>query len=489
MCRSAILLCALASLATAGQVPPSLAQVKERVLQDLRRLPNCTCTETIKRSFHRRGSRAFTSLGSLQVDVGYVHGEELYSRPGGKALSESGLSRLISGTVSTGDFLIMASNLFTSPSAEFAAAGEEIRAGRAALRYDFRAPARRSYWIVSDQLPRDLDFATLDRIMQYTRVRIGASDLLLPSHVVMSAVDLTGYETKLDIEFDHCREYAVESLLHFGADTSIAAAGSAPPAPPVAALDEPPEEPILANRTDGAPPEAIRALAQAGRRAAGYIAQLPDFLCVQTTRTYIDPSGANAWKSGRTATYQLQYLGGEERYSPVEEGPRPPASSPQNALLSSTGEFAAILKTIFAPEVNPSMEWKGATVVDGEPLYAFSFHASRANALYSLVWGSYPKQVAVAGFEGVVYIGQNDSSPRRIDFRATELPAGFPMRDASLSVRFGFVSLGGRAYLLPTRAYSACAYGKRSKLRSEVEFSQYRKYTAESKIGFDPAAK
>ena len=79
----------------------------------------------------------------LRVEVGYVNGEELYSRPGGKALSESDLSRLISGTVSTGDFVIAASNLFNSRSAEIVAAGVEVRTFRHLDADDLREQLRR----------------------------------------------------------------------------------------------------------------------------------------------------------------------------------------------------------------------------------------------------------------------------------------------------------------------------------------------------------
>ena len=147
MRRSAILFGLLALATAAPAELPSLDRVKERVLQDLQRLPNCTCTEVIERSYFAPGQRRGPA-DRLQVEVGYVRGEELYSRPGGRALSESDLTRLVSGSISTGDFVMMAGNLFTSRTAQFAPVAEEIHAGQAAFRYEFRVPAGQSYWIV-----------------------------------------------------------------------------------------------------------------------------------------------------------------------------------------------------------------------------------------------------------------------------------------------------------------------------------------------------
>jgi hypothetical protein len=501
-------------------MPPAFARVREKVLQDLHRLPNCTCTETIERSYRFPWKAVFERGARLRVEVGYVSGEELYSRPGGKALSESDLSRLVSGTVSTGDFVIMASNLFNSTSADIVAAGAEVRGGHPGLRYDFRVPAKLSCWIVrmeeieaevgyhgsfwvaqdsldlievkfsADNIPTALGFGTLERTMQYERVPVGPSSLLLPSRVVMLAIDLEGQETKVEVRFRDCREYIVETLLHFGEDVAPESTARTfdvpPPGPPPEIMPEPDLE--MPKDAAAEEPVARQALNQAIQRAASYIKQLPDFICVQTTRSYLDAAGNRNWKQGRTATHQLQYVGGHEQYSEVANGPQ--GSQQQKAALSSTGEFASLLKTVFAPQVRASFQWRGAEVVDGEPLLVYGFRADRGRARYWLSWGSYPKQVAAVGFEGVIYIDRRSSNPRRLEIRATELPAGFPMHDASLSIRYEPITLGGHPYLLPMRAVTTCSYGKRhSQLRNEIEFSQYRKYSVESTIGFEPIGK
>lgn len=637
---SAVLFCVLAMGTTAGQAPPSLASLKQKVLQDLNHLPNCTCTETVQRSYRPPGMRLFDRLDRVRVEVGYINGEELYSRPGGDALSERDLTRLVSGMISTGDFVTMARNLFSTTAADFVPAGEEVRGGRGALRYDFKMPASMSYWVVrqldreaevgyhgsfwvakdssdlielnfsADDIPKSLGFGRLDRILEYARVRIGESSLLLPSRAVMLAGDLLGNETKVETQFHNCRQYVVETLLHFDRDLSAEDMAAMLAAPLAALPDEfqaelwlehpldaaavrvgrpftarlresieaeqrlavpkgatlhgwvarqeptpgwrsigfvlshfeaggrridigdrrndlklggrpsgetrpnhdegipsrlPMGYPLLLTSTAapesyplspaaqdevhaGAPVSsavAQQALDRAGRRAADYISQLPNFLCMQTTRNYFDPSGRQTWRTGRTVAQLLQYLGGQEEYSEATPDPRPQASPVPNAALSSTGEFGGLLKMVFAPEVKTSFQWKGASVIEGEPMFVYSFRASRSRARYSLVWGSFPKQVAMAGFEGVVYIDQKASNPRRVEIRATELPTAFPMRDASMSVRYDYVTLGGRSYLLPTRAETSCRHGKRSLLRNEIEFSQYRKYTAESKVNFE----
>ena len=453
---SAILVCALAIRMAADPAPPSFARVKERVLHDLHRLPNCTCTEVIERLYRpsrARPSGPFERIDRLQVEVGYINGEELYSKPGGKSLSaEVGYH---------GSFWVAQDSLDL-------------------IEVTFSA----------DNIPHPLGFASLDRTMTYQRVPVGQSSLLIPSSVVMLAVDVVGGDEKVEVQFHNCREYAVESVLHFGEDVPPESAANTFEAPPPALPPEIVSEPQLEMPKDAAAEEPVarQALNQAAQRAANYIKQLPDFLCVQTTRTYLDAAGNQTWKPGRTAIHHLRYVAGQEQYAEVANGPQ--GLQPQKAVLSSTGEFASLLKTVFAPEARASFQWKGIEVVDGEQLFVYSLHADRSRARYSLSWGSYPKQVAAVGFEGVIYIDQKSSNPRRLDIRATELPAGFPMHDASLSVRYGMVTLDGRPYLLPVQAMTTCSYGKRpSRLKNEIEFSEYRKYNVDSKIGFEPVEK
>ena len=63
-----------------------LDHIKARMAENLRRLPDYTCTEIIDRSRRRRGTDAFAPVDTLKLDVARVDGKELFSRPGRFAL-------------------------------------------------------------------------------------------------------------------------------------------------------------------------------------------------------------------------------------------------------------------------------------------------------------------------------------------------------------------------------------------------------------------
>ena len=54
-----------------------LDHIKARMAENLRRLPDYTCTEVIDRSRRRRGTDTFAPVDTLKLDVALVDGKEV----------------------------------------------------------------------------------------------------------------------------------------------------------------------------------------------------------------------------------------------------------------------------------------------------------------------------------------------------------------------------------------------------------------------------
>src|ERR1700694_3900221 len=117
-----------------------LAHIKAKMADNLARLPNYTCTETIERSTRRAPSRRFEMLDTVRLEVALVEGNEMFGWPGAKRIDESDITKLVSGTIGNGDFALMARNLFLTNSAQFKYAGETDLEGRRAARFDYVVP-------------------------------------------------------------------------------------------------------------------------------------------------------------------------------------------------------------------------------------------------------------------------------------------------------------------------------------------------------------
>jgi hypothetical protein len=74
----------------------------------------------------------------------------------------------------------------------------------------------------------------------------------------------------------------------------------------------------------------------------------------------------------------------------------------------------------------------------------------------------------------------------RIEQQAVSIPRNFTYDKAESMLEYGFVSIDGKSYLLPTRSLNvACMAGSSNCSRNVIEFRNYRKFSADTNISFD----
>ena len=74
----------------------------------------------------------------------------------------------------------------------------------------------------------------------------------------------------------------------------------------------------------------------------------------------------------------------------------------------------------------------------------------------------------------------------RLSIEAEEIPHDFPIRAASTTLDYDYATIAGRSFLLPSRAVMEMDEG-RVATRNEIQFRQYRRFTADTKIDFEDA--
>jgi len=223
-----------------------LAKIKVLMEENLLRLPDYTCQQTVERSVRRKQKGRFELVDALRLEVALVDGKELFSWPGQKSFDDRELSDLVGGgTIGNGTFGLHARSVFLSNAPTFRYAGQTTLAGTAVLRYDFQVPQFRSGYrikvgdqkavvgyygsffvsssnlellrleIEADEIPPYLGLSSAGDAIDYGRVRIGENDFLLPVSSVLTMVDVHGVESRNRSFFSHCRQYTGESVLTF----------------------------------------------------------------------------------------------------------------------------------------------------------------------------------------------------------------------------------------------------------------------------------
>ncbi len=224
---------------------PLLGQVKARMVENLTRLPNYTCAETIERGQRVLSSKNFQTHDTVHLEVALVEGHEVYGWPGSKRIAESELSALVGGTIGNGDFGLLVKSIFLASGTLFHYVGPEKLGSRSAVRWNYRVPLpvsgyrlrvppneavvayHGSFWInpetldlirlqlAADDIPEVLGLQTSTKAIEYQRSQIGSYEFLLPKTSELAMSDFNGVENRNLTTFHDCRQYSGESVLSF----------------------------------------------------------------------------------------------------------------------------------------------------------------------------------------------------------------------------------------------------------------------------------
>ena len=231
-----------------GNAEALLERVRERARENLARLPDYVCLQTVERSYRGGPGRPFEPLDTLRLEVALVGDRELVAWAGASRFEEKDITDLVErGTIGNGAFGLHARNIFLSAAPEFKLAGQEQLGELRTWRFDFEVPLERStyrmrappraarvgyhgsFWVeeetldvvrlrvIVDEIPEELGIALATGEIRYRRVLVGEGEFLLPEASELEMISLTGETSRNLTRFGNCRQYEVRSHVSFGA--------------------------------------------------------------------------------------------------------------------------------------------------------------------------------------------------------------------------------------------------------------------------------
>jgi hypothetical protein len=230
--------------------------------------------------------------------------------------------------------------------------------------------------------------------------------------------------------------------------------------------------------------EQNRIIAEARANALAYTERLPDFVCLQITRRYVDPSGLEMdWLKYDEVKTRVSYVEGSENYEVVSVNNQITNKSMHDlGGATSTGEFGSLLRELFEPRTDAKFTWARHSLLRGKAVYVFHLQVPKRRSRWRL---SYEKSnEIIAGYAGLVYIDKESERVLRMDVKAVEIPPDFPLQDASTRLDYDYIDISGQSFLLPLKGRVGMRDG-RVLSRNDVEFRLYRKFSAEATISFD----
>lgn len=230
--------------------------------------------------------------------------------------------------------------------------------------------------------------------------------------------------------------------------------------------------------------EQGRVLDQARDYALDYSRRLPNFICTQVTRRYVDPSGLEFWTRQDVITAKLSYFEQKEDYKVILVNNRYVQTDMQ-ALggATSTGEFGSMLKEIFEPASRARFEWARWATLRGRRMHVFSYEVPQETSRWSIVYDR--SDVIRPAYGGLIYVDRDTNVIMRATLEARNIPPTFPVQQAVTMLDYDYQDIAGTPYVLPLRASVRMRAGKLL-TKNEVEFRMYNRFGAEATITFTP---
>jgi len=270
----------------------------------------------------------------------------------------------------------------------------------------------------------------------------------------------------------------VAALKELATESESLPQATPPPPPPVYVPPPPPSS-----------EEQAKLLDEVKDYAINYTHRLPDFICLEQTRRYVDTTGREAWRLVDILTARLSYFNQKEDYKLVSQNDKvvTEASYASVGGALSMGDFGTTMRDIFDPKSHASFAWERWTTLRKRRTHVFSFRVPLEFSKYTIEYEGENKddrQRITAGYHGSVFVDKEYNTIVRITQEADNIPPMFPVQQAKETLDYDFIKIGDSEFFLPLVA-TVRMHAGRLWTKNVKEFRLYRKFSAESLIKFD----
>ena len=223
--------------------------------------------------------------------------------------------------------------------------------------------------------------------------------------------------------------------------------------------------------------------------AMNYLHRLPDFICLEQTRRYVDTTGRENWRHMDTITARLSYFNQHEDYKLVSMNDRVVTDSNYASVggALSMGDFGTTMRDIFQQSSNTRFNWERWTTLRGRRTHVFSYRVPLEYSRYTIEYQGEAKDDRLritVGYKGEIFVDNEFHTIVRIKQEAENIPLSFPVDEAKETTDYDFTKIGDQEFFLPlvvdVRMHTPRVWTKNVK-----EFRLYRKFSADAVIRFD----
>lgn len=235
------------------------------------------------------------------------------------------------------------------------------------------------------------------------------------------------------------------------------------------------------------PPDSVRQqqmLEEIKQYALNYTDNLPNFVCVEVIRQFVDPNTLDNFRSIGNILARVSYNQGQEKYDVYSVNGKA-ADGPLDKLRGgaiSSGEFGSLMKEVFAEKSQAQFNWDHWATLRGRRMAVFNYYITSGHSNYSINYND--EQRIITAYKGLIYADPNTGEIARIRFEAVDIPSSFPIKKTSEVLDYDLVEITGQKYVVPLAA-KLYMTSNRDQTKNDIEFRSYRKFGTESSIVYD----
>ena len=223
--------------------------------------------------------------------------------------------------------------------------------------------------------------------------------------------------------------------------------------------------------------------------AVNYTHRLPDFICLEQTRRFVDTTGRDSWRPTDIITARLSYFNQKEDYKLISQNDRVITEGGYTSVggATSTGDFGTTMERIFNPKSNTRLQWERWATLHKRRMHVFSYRVPLEYSDFSIHSAQDEKDpgvTVIAGYHGSIFVDKELDTIMRITKEADDIPPTFPVQQASETLDYDFTKIGDNEFLLPL-SVDVRMHGGRIWSKNVKEFRLYRKFSADAVIKFD----
>lgn len=238
----------------------------------------------------------------------------------------------------------------------------------------------------------------------------------------------------------------------------------------------------IASRNKAVPAVAVSAdlVEAAAESAFSFTENLPNFICDQVTFRTVSETRVPDWRMRDRVESELVFFEGKEEYRNIRiNGKALKKGSPVDSGTWSMGEFGTILVDIYHPATAADFKYRGESMAAGRRAKVYDVSVTQPHSHWKVTF----ERSIFPAYSGAVWIDVETQRTLRIEMQAKQIPGDYKIDHLEMALDYGWVTISGQKYLLPVKSENvSCFRGSYNCSKNEIEFKNYRRFTAESQV-------